>query len=152
MIELRDAFVTVNVALPETPPDVAVIVVVPPATALATPFVPDVLLMVATAVDDELQLTELVRFCVLPSLNVPVASNCAVVVGAIEGVVVATAIETQGRGRGRAYVAARTSSATGNTPAKVTHNTIRARFTQTSKNTVKIGGLRRNVHVTPGRP
>jgi hypothetical protein len=32
--------------------------------------------MVATLVAEELQLTEVVKFCVLPSLNVPVAVNC----------------------------------------------------------------------------
>jgi prepilin signal peptidase PulO-like enzyme (type II secretory pathway) len=66
---------------------VAVIVVVPALTEAACPFDPAVLLMVATAVDDELQLTELVRFCVVPSLKVPVATNCAVVLGAIVGVI-----------------------------------------------------------------
>jgi hypothetical protein len=93
VIEFSDAFVTVNAAVPETLPDVAVIVVFPAASALATPFVPDVLLIVATAGDDELQVTELVRFCVLPSLKVPFATNCAVVLGAIDGVEVVTAIE-----------------------------------------------------------
>ena len=43
----------------------------PTALPVASPAV----LMLATAVFDELQVTELVRFCVLPSLNVPVAVN-----------------------------------------------------------------------------
>ena len=65
VIELSDAFVTVNVDVPDTLPEVAVIVVVPPATPKARPFVPLVLLIVATAAADELHVTEVVRFCVL---------------------------------------------------------------------------------------
>jgi hypothetical protein len=42
----------------------------------AKPWLPDTLLMAATLVAEELQLTEVVKFCVLPSLNVPVAVNC----------------------------------------------------------------------------
>jgi len=78
--------------------------------------------------------------------------NWAVVVGAIEGVVVATAIETSVGGGGGPTFPPDPPPQPASTPAKITHNRIRARFTQTSKNTVKIGGLRRNVHVTPGRP
>jgi hypothetical protein len=92
--------VTVSVALPDTDPEVAVIVLVPAATAEAIPMVPLVLLMVATAEEEELHVTELVRFFVLLSLNVPVATNCAVVPGAIEGVVVVTARETSVGGGG----------------------------------------------------
>jgi hypothetical protein len=47
--------VTVNVPVPVTDPDVAVIVTVPAATPVATPL----LFIVATALFDELQLTEL---------------------------------------------------------------------------------------------
>jgi hypothetical protein len=65
----------VSVALPETEPEVAVIVLVPAATAEAIPIVPLVLLIVATLAADEVQVTELVRFFVLLSLNVPVATN-----------------------------------------------------------------------------
>jgi hypothetical protein len=63
--KLRLAFVTVKVALPETEPDWAVMVLEPAATADAIPMVPLVLLMVATPGADEVQLTELVKFCVL---------------------------------------------------------------------------------------
>ena len=133
VIELSDALLTVKDALPETPPDVAVIVVFPAATALATPFVPAVLLMVATAVDEELQLTELVRFCVLPSLNVPVATNCAVVVGAIDGVVVATAIELKVGGGGGPTWPPEPPPQPDNTTANASNATTRARFTQTSQ-------------------
>jgi len=56
-------FCTVNVVLPLILPSVAETVVVPTATAVASP----VALMVATAVVDEDQVTWLVRFCVLVS-------------------------------------------------------------------------------------
>jgi hypothetical protein len=40
-----------------------------------TPFARPPLEIVATLVVNELQVTEFVRFCVVPSLNVPVAAN-----------------------------------------------------------------------------
>jgi hypothetical protein len=138
VIELRDALLTVNEALPETPPDVAVIVAFPAATAVATPFVPAVLLMVATAVADELQFTELVRFCVLPSLNVPVATNWAVVVGAIFAVVVVTAIEFKVGGGGGPAWPPEPPPQPDITTANDSSNTARARFTQTSQKQPKI--------------
>ena len=49
--------VTVSPAVAETPPDVAVIVVVPAATAVAKPLEPAALLTVATPVFDEFQVT-----------------------------------------------------------------------------------------------
>jgi hypothetical protein len=55
---------TVKFVLPLIDPDVALIPVVPLATALANPAE----LIVDTALLLELQTTELVRFCVLPSL------------------------------------------------------------------------------------
>ncbi len=63
---------------------------VPVPTAVASPAV----LIVATVVVNELQVTESVRFCVLVSLNVPVAVNCCVVPLGIEGLVGVTAIDT----------------------------------------------------------
>lgn len=39
--------------------------------------------MVATSVSEEFQTTEVVKFCVLPSVNVPVAVNCLVVLDAM---------------------------------------------------------------------
>ncbi len=57
--------------MPLIEPKVAVTVALPTATPVATPLVA----IVATAVEDELQLTVVVRFCVLPSLYVPVAVN-----------------------------------------------------------------------------
>jgi hypothetical protein len=47
--------------------DVALIVVVPAATEVAFPFDPAVLLMVATDLAEELQITDAVRFRVLLS-------------------------------------------------------------------------------------
>src|SRR6266436_3898499 len=88
----RFAAVTVSVVLPETPPKVAVIVVVPAATDVARPCDPPALLIVATAVLDELHVTWVVRSCVVLSLKVPVAVNCRVVPFAILGVVGVTVI------------------------------------------------------------
>src|SRR5437667_1903800 len=94
-IEVRVAAVTVSVVLPETPPKVAVIVVVPAATDVARPCDPPALLIVATAVLDELQVTWVVRSCVVLSLKVPVAVNCWVVPIGIPGVVGVTVIEAR---------------------------------------------------------
>lgn len=55
---------TVSVVNPLTAPEVAVIVLLPTPVPVARP-IPE---MVATADADELQLTEVVRFCVVPSL------------------------------------------------------------------------------------
>src|SRR5947199_10855308 len=79
--------VTVRTVEPETDPEVALIVVEPVPTAVARPWLPVVLLMVATAVTDEAQVTEVVRSRVLPSLKVPVAVNCCVPPVTIEGFV-----------------------------------------------------------------
>jgi succinyl-CoA synthetase alpha subunit len=64
--------VTVREVVPETPPDAAVIVVEPAAAAEASPLAA----IVATPVFDDVQVTEVVRFCVAPFENVPVAANC----------------------------------------------------------------------------
>lgn len=64
--------VTVSVnELDEIPDWEAVMVVEPVVTAVARP----VALMLATAGFDEAQVAEVVRFCVLPSVKVPVAAN-----------------------------------------------------------------------------
>jgi hypothetical protein len=52
--------VTVSVVVPEILPDVAVIVVVPTATEVAIPFDPVELLIVATELTEELQVTVVV--------------------------------------------------------------------------------------------
>jgi len=71
-IDTSAALLTVNVAVPLTVPSVAVTVVLPYPVLVASP----VPLIVATPVFDELQLTDAVRNCVLPSLYVPTAVNC----------------------------------------------------------------------------
>ena len=63
---------TVNVVLPVIPLSVAEMLVLPALTAVASPA----LVMVATPVFEEAQVTEPVRFWVLPSEYVPVAVNC----------------------------------------------------------------------------
>ena len=63
-IEVNNAAVTVNVAEPLMVPDLAVTVVFPGATAVASPA----LLIVDTAAFDEVQVAVLVRFCVVPLL------------------------------------------------------------------------------------
>src|SRR2546425_12096859 len=79
----RVAAVTVSVVFPETLPSVAVIMVVPAATDVARPFDPLALLIVATPGLDELQVTWVVKSCVVLSLKVPVAVNCCFVPFAI---------------------------------------------------------------------
>ena len=59
--------VMVRVVEPEMLPDVARIVVDPAAADLARPLEPAALLIVATAVLEELQVADAVRFCVEPS-------------------------------------------------------------------------------------
>ncbi len=61
------AGVTVRAVDPDMLPDVAVIVVDPVATAVANPLEPAALLIVATPVLDELQVTAVVKFCVVLS-------------------------------------------------------------------------------------
>ena len=70
--ETSVAAVTVRVVLPEMAPEVARTVVDPLPTAVARPAV----LIVATVTAEELHVVVLVRFCVVPSLKVPVAVNC----------------------------------------------------------------------------
>ena len=67
---------TVRNVEPATDPEVAVIVVVPNAALVARPWLPALLLIIATVVELELQLDVEVRSCVEPSLKVPVAVNC----------------------------------------------------------------------------
>ncbi len=82
VMEVSSALVTVNDAVPTSPANSAVIVAVPGAIPLANPLVPAVSLTVATDSGDEVHDTELVRFCVLPSANVPMALNCTAVCSA----------------------------------------------------------------------
>ena len=76
VIDCRTAAVTVRmIEFDEIPPCAALILVVPVPVPVATPDA----LTVATAEFEDDHVTEFVRFCVLPSLNVPVAVNCSVV-------------------------------------------------------------------------
>ena len=62
-MDARIADVTVSVVFPEILPDVAVMVVEPALTAVASPEA----LIVAFAASDELHVTDAVMSCVLPS-------------------------------------------------------------------------------------
>jgi len=71
-MEDRVAELTVRAVLPEIVPEVAMMVVVPAAIAVASPL----LLTVAIVVSEELQVACMVKSAVVPSANVPVAVNC----------------------------------------------------------------------------
>jgi hypothetical protein len=66
-IDKSVACVTVKVVDPDMLPDFAVIIVDPVATGVADPLEPAALLIVATPVLDELQVTAVVRSCVVLS-------------------------------------------------------------------------------------
>jgi hypothetical protein len=91
VIDDKMAAETVSVADPEMLPEVALIVVVPTATAVASPAA----LMVAVAGVPEAHVTLVVMFCVVPLLSVPVAVNCRVSPAAIDKVAGVTAMETK---------------------------------------------------------
>ena len=84
------AGVTVRVVLPLMLPELAWMVVVPVPTAVARPAT----LIVATVTAEELHVAVLLRFCVVPSLKVPVAVNCCVPPFGTEGFAGVTAIDT----------------------------------------------------------
>jgi hypothetical protein len=87
-IEINTAAVTVNVAEPVAVPEVAVIVVLPGITLVASP-----LLTVAIVAAEDVQVAVLVRFCVVPLLYVPVAVNCCFSPAGIDGDAGVTAID-----------------------------------------------------------
>ena len=74
---------------PLTVPEVAVIVVVPGAPPAASPSP----LTVATFAAVEFQVAEVVRFLVLPSVNVPIAVNCTFAVTKMDEFAGVTAID-----------------------------------------------------------
>lgn len=82
-IEVSAAGVTVKVAEPLIVPDVAVMVAVPGATAVANPVF---FFTVAMEVADEVHVAVLVRFCDVPLLYFPVAVNFWVPPAATEAV------------------------------------------------------------------
>ena len=90
-IETSVAGVTVSVVWPDTPENVAVIVVEPVAPEVASP----VELIVATAVLDESHVTDALRSWFELSVNIPVAVNCLVVPSAMLGLVGVTSIVTR---------------------------------------------------------
>ena len=75
-IETNAAAVTVKVVPAVIDPEAAVIFAEPVPTVVANPFESVALLTVATVVVSEPHSTVFVMFCVLPSVNVPVAVNC----------------------------------------------------------------------------
>jgi hypothetical protein len=95
-IEVSVAATTVSPVLPLTVPDVAVIVVVPLSVSAVSN--PPGEVIVAVVVFDELQVTVEVRFCVDPSLYVPVAVYCVRVPSGTEAFAGVTAIESSTAG------------------------------------------------------
>jgi hypothetical protein len=91
-IDVSVAATTVNPVFPLTVPDVAVIVVVPLSVSAVSN--PPGEVIVAVVVFNELQVTVEVRFCVDPSLYVPVAVNCVRVPSGTEAFAGVTAIES----------------------------------------------------------
>lgn len=89
VMELSVALETGRVVVPETSPNVAVIVGVPGVIAVAMPLGSTVVIELS----DEFQVTCFVRSWVVLSENVPVAVNCCVVPAATLGLVGVTAIE-----------------------------------------------------------
>src|SRR5579871_4497097 len=89
VIDCKVAAVTVNVVDPLTPPELALIVLVPMPAPVANPPAA----IVATDTVADVHVTEPVRFWVLLSLNVPVAVNCCVKPFVSEGFAGVTAID-----------------------------------------------------------
>src|SRR2546423_13066942 len=89
-IDTKAGAVTVKMAEPLTGLAVAAIAVVPCPRLVARP----VLLMVAVPIADDVQIAEVDKSWVLPSVYVPVAVNCCVFPWAIDGVAGLTAIDT----------------------------------------------------------
>jgi len=90
-IEVNVAAVTVRPVDPAIAPRLALMVAVPVTTVVAMP----VLLIEATEVLEEVHVTRPVRSCALPSLKVPVATNCCVVSTVTDGTAGVTAIEVR---------------------------------------------------------
>jgi hypothetical protein len=85
--------VTIRLVEPLMEPEVAWIVALPALTPVANPP----LVIVATAVIEEVHVTELVRFAVLPPAKTPVAVNCCAVPLAMEAFAGVTTIDTKTR-------------------------------------------------------
>ena len=90
VIDWRVAAVTVRAKLLDVIPFwVAVMLLLPVATPVARP----VAVIFATFAAELAHVAVFVRFCVLPSLNVPVAVNCTLVPLAIEELMALTVID-----------------------------------------------------------
>ena len=97
-IDTKVAGNTVMDVFPLTGPNVAAIVILlPAATAVASPWLPAVLLM-ATFEDDDDQVTCVVRSRLLPLVYVPKAANCWVVPFLMEGLSGVTAMDASAGG------------------------------------------------------
>ena len=83
-IAISTGCVIVTVVAPDTPASVAVIVVLPAAVPITTPWLPAALLTVAIDPTEEAQVTNAVRSWVVPSEKIPFAVNCSLVPLAIE--------------------------------------------------------------------
>ena len=84
VIPVSTAAVTVTVVLPDTPSRVAVIVALPIPVPVTRPWLPGASLTVASDGAEETQVTNDVRFSVVPSEKSPVAMSCSLVPLAIE--------------------------------------------------------------------
>ncbi len=95
-IEVSTADVTVTAVVPDTPAKVALIVALPAALPDTRPWLGAVLLTAATDGAEEAQVTNAVRFWVVPSEKSPVAMSCRLVLLAIEifGGVMVIAVST----------------------------------------------------------
>jgi len=67
-METKDGPVTLIVLLADMELEVAEMLAVPCPALVASPLLPTALLMIATVAEDELQVTTVVRSCVLPSV------------------------------------------------------------------------------------
>jgi hypothetical protein len=83
-IEVSTADVTVTAVVPDTPPRVAVIVALPAPIPVTRPWLPGALLTVASDGAEETQVTNAVRFWVVPSEKSPVAMSCSLLPSAME--------------------------------------------------------------------
>lgn len=90
-IEVSTAGVTVTVVVPDTPAKVALTVALPTPIPVTRPWLGAVLLTATTDGAEEDQVTNAVRFWVVPSEKFPVATSCWLVllaIGILGGVIV----------------------------------------------------------------
>ena len=68
VMEIKAGCPTVRFVEEEIEPEVAVMLAVPTPALVANPFVPELLLTIATRAADELHVTAEVRSCIVPSV------------------------------------------------------------------------------------